>query len=357
MPHHDPLVAPEGGDTDAQDRRTKVAERAEHRRALASAIGLLALASCSSVGVGVLDVLSLLGANRAPGAYRHVLMAQLVAACLTSLWLLWAVAVRARGGQLPPVRRWFQCGAAAACGVIATVAAVPSLETGQLGPALFAVAVAWLALEVTRARRVALDLTLGTKAAPGQHRTWHVVGGTVVACVAGAVVMGVSANILRLLDAGGTVPVMAGSQLSALGIGGAGDLVLTVLRAALLEDLVVVAAGSTLLTAANRPTWQIYTTICTLEVLLHAYLGAPALAMALYAAGRLWLFRRYALVTPMMIGHAGYDLLGGLFLSLSVRYRLLITLPCLAAFLLARRITQRRAESDTPPRGDVSRTP
>ncbi|MFI8811359.1 MULTISPECIES: hypothetical protein [unclassified Streptomyces] len=335
MSNHDPLVAPLGRDVDDRARGSEPGTG----RALASAVGLLTLASCGPMASGVLHVRGLLGVEWTPSAYHQALVVQLIGASLTSVWLLWAVVARTR---LRPAHRWMQSAAAAMYGAIVVVAALPSMATGLVGLTLAAGALAWLAIEVTHACAVPLNLSLRNRAA-GTQRTWTVVGGTIAACAVGGGVMGISVMLLRALDTDGTVPVMVGGQLPGLGLGGAGDLVLSVLCAVILEDLVLVAAGSRLLAAAGRPAWQIYTTICVIEVLLHAYVGVPALAMALYGAGRVWLFRRYGLVTPMIIGHAAFDLVGGLLMSLPLRYRLLIALPCIPSIHIAARIKQRSA--------------
>ncbi|MFC9856190.1 hypothetical protein [Streptomyces sp. NPDC127532] len=349
MSNHDPLVAPLGRDVDDRARGSEPGTG----RALASAVGLLTLASCGPMASGVLHVRGLLGVEWTPSAYHQALVVQLIGASLTSVWLLWAVVARTR---LRPAHRWMQSAAAATYGAIVVVAALPSMATGLPGLTLAAGSLAWLAIEVTHARGVPLNLALGTRTrAAGPQRTWTVVGGTIAACAVGGGVMGISVMLLRVLDADGTIPVMADGQLSGLGLGGAGDLLLSVLCAVILEDLVVVAAGSTLLAAARRPAWLIYTTICAIEVLLHAYVGVPALAMALYGAGRVWLFRRYGLVTPTIIGHAAFDLVGGLLMSLPLRYRLFIALPCIPAIHIAARVKQRSAARNESASGSQSR--
>ena len=74
------------------------------------------------------------------------------------------------------------------------------------------------------------------------------------------------------------------------------------------EDLIILAAAVVLLEAAKAPRWLVYFLPCALTVAGHAYLGLPAFGMALYAFGRVYFYRNYRRVIPIMAGHAIFDL-------------------------------------------------
>ncbi|MFF9778446.1 hypothetical protein ACF1HJ_32950 [Streptomyces sp. NPDC013978] len=92
-------------------------------------------------------------------------------------------------------------------------------------------------------------------------------------------------------------------QRSSIGVASAADGVLVFVATVAIEDIVIV----TLLTAARRPVWRIYGVLCLVEIALHAYMGAVALTVAQYAAGRGWLYRRYEGVAHLVIGHLAFD--------------------------------------------------
>lgn len=104
---------------------------------------------------------------------------------------------------------------------------------------------------------------------------------------------------------------MKGGQMATLGVDNIGTLAIGLVSTVALEDVVIVAATIALLTAVRRPAWQIYTLVCVPEVLLHAYLGLPAIGMLVFAAGRVWLYRRYGRLLPFMAAHFTFDLVGG----------------------------------------------
>jgi hypothetical protein len=102
-----------------------------------------------------------------------------------------------------------------------------------------------------------------------------------------------------------------------------------------IEDVVIVAATTALLTAVRRPAWQVYTLVCVPEVLLHAYFGLPAIGMILFAAGRVWLYRQYGRLLPFMVAHFVFDVVGGSFqlLPIPFLYRPVLALPFGAAVI------------------------
>ncbi|MFB7918589.1 hypothetical protein [Streptomyces sp. NPDC056061] len=315
-------------------------------RPLAAATGLLSLAACAPVASGILLFGDLLGVTWSPRAYRTAALAQTAAAVLTSFWLVWTTVARTRRDPMCPSRRRLEQAEAAFYSVIVIAAFFPD-GPDTLGTTLFCCALARLAMAVTASHDRPLDLSLGTRTPAERLQTWSITERTVGACIFGAAAASLCMYALRFIKADIAVPMMAGDQLATIGIGGAGDLVLTVLCALAVEDIVIVAAGTSLLTAAGRPAWQIYTVICTVEVALHAYLGLPALGMALYAAARVKLFRAYGRVLPLLVGHAAFDVLGGLTTPLPLLIRLpVLLLVGTAAYRIGTRIRQ-AAAADT----------
>ncbi|WP_405969108.1 hypothetical protein OG496_00855 [Streptomyces sp. NBC_00988] len=123
---------------------------------------------------------------------------------------------------------------------------------------------------------------------------------------------------------------MKSGQMSAFGIDNLGTLTISAVSTVAFEDVVLVAAATALLTAVRRPAWQIYTLVCVPEVPLHAYLGLPAIGMLLLAAGRVWLYRQYGRLLPVMAAHFTFDLVGGCLMlihGLPFYYRPLLAPP------------------------------
>ncbi|MFD6435877.1 hypothetical protein [Streptomyces venezuelae] len=147
------------------------------------------------------------------------------------------------------------------------------------------------------------------------------------------------------------LPVTEGSQLDTIGVTSFLDFAVGLVVFVAIEDVVTVAATAALMTAAGRPLWQIYTTICVVEVGLHAYFGVPAIAMALFAAGRLHLYLRAVRVLPLVLGHVAFDLLGATFMSLPFVHRLVIAIPL---GLVASVIAQRVQKAAAPPAETVT---
>ncbi|NBE51183.1 hypothetical protein [Streptomyces boluensis] len=220
-----------------------------------------------------------------------------------------------------------------------------------MGKAIFGCVVAWLALEVCRAQGLNLDKGPGAVAVPrGRAQVWTVVKYTFLACAVGGAATMLLQQAFRLLDTA-AVPVMKVDQLSTLGLSSPSDLVFAAVWAVAIEDVVIVAAVIALLTAARRPSWEIYATVCVIEVVLHGYFGLPAVGMALYAAGRVWLYQRYGRLVPLLIGHFAADLWGGVIMPLPLSHRLVAVVVLLIPLLLIERWVQDPAAaeaSDSP---------
>ncbi|ATL32269.1 hypothetical protein KY5_7251c [Streptomyces formicae] len=285
-----------------------------------------------------------------PRTDQYLVVLQLGAATALFIWLPWVVIGRTTltFDKVSPGQRLLKCGAAVGCGTLTLCAAVPAFSADRLGQAVFGCSAAWLAIEVSRSNGIVLERpSCSPDRRQRRRETWSITESVLAACAMGAALTFVLLQILLRLDVG-ALPVMEGGQLSTLGLGGIGDLLAMVVWTVAIEDVVIVAAVAALLTAARRPAWQIYTTICVVEVLLHAYFGLPAIGMALYAARRVWLYRRYQRLLPLVVGHALFDLLGGLLMPLPLSYRVLVVVSLLiVVHLMERRVM---AVADEPER-------
>ncbi|MER7568922.1 hypothetical protein ABTZ93_39240 [Streptomyces sp. NPDC097941] len=292
-------------------------------------IGLLLLACSLPLVNGAMTFGSMYGLlwSWSPrGRYIYVWAGFSVAA-IVFLWLSWLVIARTTLDRVTPRQRLLQRGAAVLSGAAAMYATgpFPSALTHFLGQAVFTCVLAWLALEVWRAHGIPWGISL-PRTAVDRLRDWDITQLVFTACLAGG---GLSLLMGRLIRwTGVDAPVMKDSQMSALGIDSVGALFLAVVATVAFEDVVLVAATTALLTAVRRPAWQIYTLVCVLEVLLHAYLGLPAIGMLLFAAGRVWLYGRYGRLVPLMATHLVFDLVNG-------SLQLLLWVPFLYRFLAA----------------------
>ncbi|MFJ6901510.1 hypothetical protein [Streptomyces hokutonensis] len=282
------------------------------RRVVRHVIGLLLLAcyfplAVTAVTSGHLYGLSLSLTTRTRYA---VIYGQFSVATVVFWWLCWLVFTRTLLSRVTPRQRLLQRGAAVLAGAAGMYAAVPfSIAHAQVvGHAVFGCVMAWLALEVCRAHRVSLRTTL-PRTAVERLRDWQITITVLYVCVVGGVLSFLLVHLIRWTGAG--VPVMKGGQMATLGVDNVGTLAIGLVSTVALEDVVIVAATTALLTAIRRPAWQIYTLVCIPEVLLHAYLGLPAIGMLVFAAGRVWLYRRYGRLLPLMAAHFTFDLVGG----------------------------------------------
>ncbi|MFE9250772.1 type II CAAX prenyl endopeptidase Rce1 family protein [Streptomyces sp. NPDC007088] len=118
--------------------------------------------------------------------------------------------------------------------------------------------------------------------------------------------------LVNVLSAGLQIAAIPGlpqqDQLDALGLSSPADGLLAVVGSVAVEDIVLVGALTTLMTAARSPRWAVYGVVTLIEVLIHGYLGLPALGMIAYGVMRVRLYLRYGRVLPLIIGHTVWDL-------------------------------------------------
>lgn len=254
-----------------------------HRVAIHVA-GLLLIACYRPLASGVVAVCAMYDVRWSRQGVLWLALGQLAVAIVVFFWLTWLVIARTTLNRVPNRSRLWQRGATvlAAATVVYLSAPVVDSSMQTVGLMVFGCGVAWLAVEVARSHGVPLGAR--PPATPSQRfHDWTTARNTFFVCLAG----GASTSLLVLLvhwAAIDGIPVIQGGQLSALGIGSTGVLALKVMWALAIEDVVIVAATTALLTALRRPAWEIYTLICLFEVVLHAYFGLPAIGMALYAA-------------------------------------------------------------------------
>lgn len=312
--------------------------------------GLLLIASFAPLTGGLLQFSALYGVRWPSRAVRLAELGHVVAAVALFFWLSWVVIARTTLDRTGPRRRLLQRGAAVVSGALAIYTAAPGTGSFALGRAVFGCVVAWLALEVCRAQGLDLDKGVGASAVPRGHaQVWEITQWSMAACAVGGGVTYVLQEAFRRIDTV-NVPVVEGDQLATLGLSGVGDLVFAVVWAVAIEDVVMVAAVTALLTAARWPSWQIYSVVCVIEVVIHGYFGVPAIGMALYAAGRVWLYRRYGRLIPLLVGHVAVDLWGGM--QLPLIYRLMAAVALLPVLSLIDRWVEGPAAdeaSDPPP--------
>lgn len=282
------------------------------RQVVRHAIGLLLLACCFPLIVTALTSGHLYGLplSLTTRTRYTAIWTQFTVAAVVFWWLCWLVFARTTLNQVTPRQRLLHRGAAALAGAAGMYATAPfPIPIAQVvGNDVFACALAWLALEVCRAHRVPLRIAL-PRTAVERLRDWEITQLVLTVCIAGGALSFLLLHLIRWTGAG--VPVMKGGQMATLGVDNIGTLAIGLVSTVALEDVVIVAATTALLTAVRRPAWQIYTLVCVPEVLLHAYLGLPAIGMLVFAAGRVWLYRQYGRLLPFMAAHFTFDLVGG----------------------------------------------
>lgn len=235
---------------------------------------------------------------------------QFSVATIVFWWLCWLVFARTPLSRVTPRQRLLQRAAAVLAGAAGMYATAPfpnALAQGA-GQAVFACVLGWLALELCRTHRVSLRTSL-PRTAVERLRDWQIANLVLTVSIAGGVLSFLLIHLIRW--SGTDMPVMQGGQMATLGVDNFGTLAIGLVPTVVLEDVVIVAATTALLTAIRRPAWQIYTLVCIPELLLHAYLGLPALGMLVFAAGRVWLYRQYGRLLPFMAAHFIFDLVGG----------------------------------------------
>jgi membrane protease YdiL (CAAX protease family) len=116
----------------------------------------------------------------------------------------------------------------------------------------------------------------------------------------------VAGIVLHLLAPGASFPT---GRTGPWGMIGA---VSSSIRAGLSEELVVTAFIVTTLRQARRPVREIVLVSLTLRVAYHVYYGSPWVAVwvAIWAGTAFWLYWRTRRLTPLIVAHAVFDLLG-----------------------------------------------
>ncbi|MEE1764395.1 CPBP family glutamic-type intramembrane protease [Streptomyces sp. SP18BB07] len=263
--------------------------------------GLLALASCMSVAQAVTTV------NASNAAERFADAVRFGAVLVVAVWMAWVLA-----GRMPhilPRQRLVYRLLVALGGTAFVYTTTPSSSVlaMNLGTAVYGCTLAWLAIEVCR--KHGCPTRPGFRVANVEQRaqTWRVTSWAFLICLAGAVLGSSIEQALRYVGLEGAWAVGL-DQRAALNADDPAAVALKFVATVAIEEIVIVAATATLLAAARRPAWQIYSSICLIEALLHAYMGLAAVAMAAFAAGHVWLYRRYGTFLPLVIGHATYNL-------------------------------------------------
>ncbi|WP_043684376.1 hypothetical protein [Streptomyces xylophagus] len=282
------------------------------RRVIRHVIGLMLLACCFPLIGTVLTSGHLYGlpSSLSARARYPVICTEFAVAAIVFWWLCWLVFARTPLSRVTPRQRLLQRGAAVLAGAAGMFASAPfPIALAQVaGHAVSGCVLAWLALEVCRSHRVSLRTAL-PRTAVERLRDWQVTIMVFGVCVVSGALSFLLLQLIRWTGAG--VPVMKGSQMATVGENDVGTLAFGVVSTVALEDVVIVAATTALLTAIRRPAWQIYTLVCIPEVLLHAYLGLPAIGMLVFAAGRVWLYRQYGRLLPFTAAHFTLDFGGG----------------------------------------------
>ncbi|WP_446040117.1 CPBP family glutamic-type intramembrane protease [Streptomyces sp. SID1121] len=277
---------------------------------------LLLLASWTSAAGSIVQFWRLVDPGWAPQAWYVLTWGQTAVTIAVFFWLSLLVIGRTPWTRELWLRRLAIRWAAVLLCAVATASARPvdgRLPFPTLATISFTAALVWLTIEVLRRHGITLA-TLGirspeSRTTAARVQAFDLTNDTLFACCIGA---GVTFGLVKLMAISGSgVPYMRTSQEEALGRLDTPLMVLVaVAGTVVLEDLVMVAAVTALLTAARRPLWEIYTITCAIEVIAHGYFGLPAIGMALYAAYRVWIYQQSGRLTPLMIGHAIFDLIG-----------------------------------------------
>ncbi|MDX3523351.1 hypothetical protein [Streptomyces scabiei] len=295
-----PVASPDGPGADEFASGT--------RRLLVNAGVLLLLASCVSLTKVTLFADGMDGEQGLPSSLVDCVQSS--AALIGVLWLALLVCSRTSLGDSPGARRpRLRHRLAVSAGVLVVVYATTPAAGAlgqQAGRAVYACVLAWLAVEVCRGHGLPLRAGFLVADARQRRQTWHITSQAFLWCLAGTLA---TTLVARVLLASGIDGMPDRDQRSLLGLDSAASVLTAVITTIAIEDIVILAAATTLFTAAQRPAWQLYTVIGLLEVVLHGYEGIPAIGVFVYAAGRIRLYRRYGYVVPLVISHAAYDLI------------------------------------------------
>ncbi|WP_405824379.1 hypothetical protein OG705_29585 [Streptomyces sp. NBC_00838] len=286
------------------------------------------------------------------------LAGQLAMAVGVFFWLARLVIIRTPR-RMSTGRRWGLRLGATAVGIAAVAGAVPVdgvLPYPRAGAVAYAGALVWLTLEVCL-RHGITPTRLGLrpvwpKARTEQKRAVKVGGQALIAVL----IAGWGSGILTLLMQNADLPLVPSvSQQDALGITSLGDAATSMFWVLVVEDLVLVGAVVALLSAARRPAWEMYAVTCVAVVVVHAYMGLPALLFLPYAWLRVRIYRRHGLLVPLIAAHFFYDLasiIGWFFtfwqVAIPVLWGTFLYLIADEIYSRGRGLLDRRSPSDAP---------
>ncbi|MFE4829903.1 hypothetical protein [Streptomyces sp. NPDC056672] len=226
------------------------------------------------------------------------------------LWLTALVVRRTRDAGLLQ-QRVLRC-AAAVTGSAALWTVIPWLpnpSSQTLEVTAFSVALAWLALEVCLRHGITAEhlgiRPLRQRTAAGRRAENASDRLTLAIFLLNAAAMDLVAR--GLWEAGIRLPQPPDSVQELAKWTSAWDLAATVLRAVVIEDLVVIAAVSALLAVARRPAWHVYAIAAGAGIALHAHFGLLALCMLPYTLYRVRIYRRYGLLLSLVVIHVFWD--------------------------------------------------
>jgi hypothetical protein len=225
-----------------------------------------------------------------------------------AVWLLIVQARRAGRGHgrlVVPVAAASALGLLGLGLLIVAVVGRPTEPVSVVGVLAVTVAGLWLCLAVAGGHGISAA-QLGLRPRWAADRTGRIQAVIIAALSLSFCGLG-SALITGMLAL--PVPKMTSDQFDTLALSGL-DAHAYILAAAFREEIVFVAAVAILLTAAGRPRWEIYAVSMTARILYHAYMGVPALGVALFAAVNVWLFLRTRRLTPLIAAHLYHNALG-----------------------------------------------
>ncbi|WP_326812435.1 hypothetical protein OIE62_06850 [Streptomyces scopuliridis] len=317
---------------------------------------ILLLIACWSTLSGSLVQFAALCGFQDPRLWQIVIHGQVIAAAAAFVWLCYLVIGRTPWNRRRPIRRLAIRSAAVITGAAFLYTSLPAaIGAYPLWLTLFvqSAAVAWLALEVCRSRGITparLGICPpGARTPAGRVEAWEIGNRVVAACIMGGGAAMVLLVVLRWAPLG--LPVMRTTQTEAIGLTSTWDLLPAVLWTVVSEDLVIVAAIAALATAARRSTWEIYAIVCCVEIAVHLYMGLPALGYLPYAWYRVRLYLRYGRLTPLVVGHALFDVAGLSTQGFPLASKLLLGLAVVVIHELCERLVNRyriRAVQDQP---------
>ncbi|MFD7713943.1 hypothetical protein [Streptomyces sp. NPDC059786] len=298
---------------------------------------LLVLASGPTVVQAVLYSGSRFAGVTWPPAAGHLYTWAWAAAALLQLsWLAWLLGRRMAMPSRFPGQRAALIVSLAVFSMLVIAGPVLRLPVMALSTeqVLRTAQLAWLAREVCLRHNIPLSRPVTSCERPFRRRTALAQTSTVAwYCFLGTAATSAAVLALRRLGPA-WLPVMRTDQMSAIGIDSPTDLLRALAWTVVLEG-VVIGIVSLLLHTARRPAWQIYTIIAVPEVIFHAYFGAPAVLMAVYAVLCARFYLRHHRLGPLLLGHFLYDLVGALASAWPLTYRIplgvAIGIACVAA--------------------------